>query len=514
MTKGYFPDRVIPPINAIGLEAALPAVATYCKAKPLKQFPHSYCVGHSVPKRKHLRRTLSTPNPLHQYLLSQEISLNYSSLQDHCRKSELTLTFPILGSKRALAPEHDLGEQPLIRAQRCAGARYLLRTDIARYYPSIYTHSIPWSLHQKSYAKANKTASLLGNRLDAQIRNCQGQQTSGIPIGPDTSFLIGEVIATTLDLKLKECVPNLRGTRNIDDYHLYFDSISEAETALAMLHTIAKQMELDINDPKTEIVQMPTALEPSWKSDLRNLQIRRAGKPQATDLMSLFDRAFEHSKHFPADSVLTYAAKQVLSAEVSEDNWLFCEAMLLQAAVSEPTMLSVLVDIYKQYGDFAKAGEPLSNAIHSICSYHAPLQQGNEVSWALWLAKRTDTPIIESVGNKIAGLDDDVVALISLDLQQHGLFKSTKIPLWESNMNAHSLNEAHWLLAYESQQHNWPTVKSIDYIKENEFFALLRDHDVCFYSDDLAPTSSSPGYFDDPGAAFAELEDLFSDDES
>src|SRR5437870_876133 len=116
-----------------------------------------------------------------------------------------------------------------------------------------------------------------------------GQTNWGIPIGPDTSFVIGEVLGTALDLKLQSRLPSLRGTRSIDDYYLYFSTVSEAEKGLAVLHEVSRELELEINDPKTEIVQLPERLEPTWKSELRNLTIRDSGQPQATDLLTLFD---------------------------------------------------------------------------------------------------------------------------------------------------------------------------------------------------------------------------------
>lgn len=431
MTTGYFPDRVIPPVNSLALKGTIFDLTNHIQ--PLmsailqKQGKvRSRCVTHSVPKRKHLRRSLSIPNPLHQFMAASEIASNWQELKSFCEQSPLGLSVPAEGNKRALMPTHDLSKEPILRAQRSIGMRYLLKTDIARFYPSIYTHSIPWALHGKTVARADKKYKLLGNRLDLWTRETQDKQTGGIPIGPDTSFLIGEIIGTALDLELTKKIPNLKGTRSIDDYHLYFQTVSEPESALAILHGIAKQYELEINDPKTEVIQLPDSFEPPWKSDLRGLTIRAAGQPQATDLLTLFDRAFGHSKSYPADSVLTYAAKQVLSTDIKEENWTFCEALLLRAALSEPTMLSVLENIYDRFLHFHQGNSALKDTLESICAYHAPLQQGNEVSWALWLAKKMKVNISKTVGDKIAEIDDDVVALIALDLMEQGYLRTTK----------------------------------------------------------------------------------------
>ena len=191
------------------------------------------------------------------------------------------------------------------------------------------------------------------------------------------------------------------------------------------------------------------------KSDLRSLTIRSAGQPQYTDLLSLFDRAYEHAKNYPSDSVLTYAARQVLSADIVEENWTFCESLLLRAAISEPTMLSVLGDIYDRFAAFHTDNRALTSTLESICSYHAPLQQGNEVSWALWLAKKMFVTISKTVGDKIAGVDDDIVALIALDLVEQAYLHTTQLGPWRGYMTAPNLYEDHWLLAYEAHEHGW-----------------------------------------------------------
>src|SRR5438128_6532414 len=187
MTRGYFPDRVIPPVNSLALSVAIPDMLAYAKPRIADiinkvngaAIPRSRCVTHSVPKRKHLRRSMSIPNPLHQCILSDEIATNWPSLAAFCVKSPLSLSVPKPSVDRALEATNDLGKHPLFRAQRSIGARYLLKTDIARFYPSIYTHSLPWALHGKSAARSDKKFNLFGNRLDLWLRETQDKQTGG-----------------------------------------------------------------------------------------------------------------------------------------------------------------------------------------------------------------------------------------------------------------------------------------------------------------------------------------------
>jgi hypothetical protein len=512
MTRGYFPDRVIPPVNSLALAMAIPDLLAHVRPKAADilarakgaGIQRSRCVTHSVPKRKHMRRSLSIPNPLHQCILSDEVASNWPELRAFCSQSPVSLSVPKPGTARSLEPTNDLYKQPLFRTQRSVGARYLLKTDIARYYPSIYTHSVPWALHGKAKARSDKKLGLLGNRLDLWLRETQDKQTGGIPIGPDTSFLIGEILGTALDLQLQSKIPSLRGTRSVDDYYLYFSTISDAERGLAALHDVAREFELEMNDPKTEVVPLPERLEPPWKSDLRSLVIRDIGQPQATDLLTLFDRAFEHARNFPADSVLTYAAKQTLSANITEENWSFCESLLLKAALGEPTMLSVLVDVYDKYAQYHRNSESLTNAIESICAYHAPLQQGNEVAWALWLANKMGVRISKEVGDRIAKLDDDVVALAAQDLHTLGLLEVSGFAKWRGHMTAGNLYDSHWLLAYEALEQGWlPPRGGSDYVGADDFFLILRKHGVRFYGGQFAMAASFFMYSDDEDAGEA-----------
>jgi hypothetical protein len=195
-------------------------------------------------------------------MLADEMANHWVELHAFCAQSPFALSVPVLDTERALRARHDLNQQSLFRAERSVGARYLLKTDISRFYPSIYTHSIPWALHGKATSRASSRSGLLGNRLDLWMRETQDKQTGGIPIGSDPSFLVGEIIGTALDLELQKRLPSLRGTRWIDDYYLYFETIADAESGLSVLHSVARQFELEINDPKSPLGRASYEISP------------------------------------------------------------------------------------------------------------------------------------------------------------------------------------------------------------------------------------------------------------
>jgi hypothetical protein len=78
-------------------------------------------------------------------MLVADIAANWIELRDFCARSPLALSVLTLSGHRTLLPREDLARQPIHRVQRSIGSRYLLKTDIARFYSSIHTHNIPWA---------------------------------------------------------------------------------------------------------------------------------------------------------------------------------------------------------------------------------------------------------------------------------------------------------------------------------------------------------------------------------
>lgn len=80
--------------------------------------------------------------------------------------------------------------------------------DINRFYGSIYSHSIPWAALGKTEALKQHKAKTLdkhwSSELDRLVRACNRNQTIGIPIGPDTSRVVSELVLSRIDHELKK----------------------------------------------------------------------------------------------------------------------------------------------------------------------------------------------------------------------------------------------------------------------------------------------------------------------
>ena len=113
--------------------------------------------------------------------------------------------------------------------QWMAGAKFVVEADIAACFPSIYTHSIPWALHNKDEArKSSSLTKLAGNLLDKCTQNTHDRQTNGLLIGPHASNIISEIILTRIDIEL-QANKYKKVMRYVDDYRYFADHYEEAE---------------------------------------------------------------------------------------------------------------------------------------------------------------------------------------------------------------------------------------------------------------------------------------------
>jgi hypothetical protein len=375
------------------------------------------------------------------------------------------------------------------------GARYLLLTDVSRFYHSIYTHSIPWALHTKQVAKHNRGPGLLGNRLDKLLRNAQDGQTIGIPVGPDTSLLMAELLLGAVDAIVAREMRKIRGVRYIDDYELAFGSLSEAENAVNELQDALTDYELALNGMKTRIVELPYPLDPVWALELSTYRLRTGRGAQGTDLINFFSRAFELSKERPTDSVLNFAIARLRSLTVDAGNWPLLQSLLLQCATGE---LGTLRFVQPEIDRYVQAGRTLArrtfiDVINAHIERHSRAGYSSEVAWGLWCLIAFGLPLDRRVATRVSALEDSIVALLALDARARGLVPRGGLDttLWESHMTGAGLFGEQWLLAYEANVKGWlPSVGGGDHVTADAGFGHLKQHGVYFY--DVAAQIAPP----------------------
>lgn len=132
---------------------------------------------------------------------------------------------------------------------------FIIVTDIADFYPSIYLHNIETYLRE-SIKESGKTAhaEALINIIKAMHSN---QTHKGLPIGPQFSRPIAEIILNEVDNILLQ--HNIVFIRYVDDYRIFCKTEAEAYKTLAFLaQTLYDVLNLKLSEPKTKIIDTET----------------------------------------------------------------------------------------------------------------------------------------------------------------------------------------------------------------------------------------------------------------
>lgn len=493
LLRGYFPKELPRPFTTTDYANALtakPAPSSWSKPRV------SQASSYSLARVGMFRRPLAICNPVQFYGLSEELNKSWPLLAPLLAGTPLSATAPtICRTGRTIQGRFPLGAKPQ-RAIECRlGRRFVLQTDISRFYSSIYTHSIPWAIHGKLAAKADKTTKLFGNRIDTWVRQGQDQQTVGIPIGPDTSLVLAELLMQRCDRRLLGMLPDVKGYRYIDDYELSFRSRTEAEEAYHILESCLSEFELALNPKKTAVRELPILLEAEWSVALRRFNMRTSKTGISYDLEHYFSLAFELHRKYPDESVLQYAIARLRSLEVSRAHWEKLQQLFLLCVAPEPACFPYAIDIII---DRKNKGAPilrsdLTEAIESLIIEHSPLRHSSEVANAVWAALALRLRIGSKAIKAVSKCGDPVVALLALDYKASGLCRPVMdTTLWQSYMSRDELHRSHWLLAYEARIKDWlPSNDVRDHIVSDAHFSHLAKMKVSFY--DVRHTSQRGG---------------------
>ena len=449
---------------------------------------HGQLTGHNVVRLGITRRNMYVPNPIPYLKLSRVLADNWGLIQTHCQQSQFSKSRPTenSGKGRAIITTSDFDELLFFRSNLRSTSKYILKTDITKFYPSVYSHSIPWALHGKTFAKSQqRNMQLFGNQLDLCVRNCQDKQTIGIPIGPDSSLVVSEIVLTAADILLQNQFPGINGIRYVDDYEFGFQTYTDAEKVLGVLQQVLQTFELSVNFAKTKIIDLPLPLDPMWIIELRSFNIRQVQKSQRMDLVQYFSTAIELSRTNKDDFVLKYAVARLRGINIDKANWDLAQDFLFQCVMVEP---STFIPVLERLMDAHQKGYPIDRQkIDSVMNYqishNGTSSKGSEVAWALWAMIFWNVPLSSNAANAISRMEDSFVALLALDANQRRLTPTgLDTSLWETFMTDQELYGNQWLLAYEANIKNWlPSVNGVDYVANDPAFGFLKSNNVEFY---------------------------------
>ncbi|MCR2832899.1 RNA-directed DNA polymerase [Parerythrobacter lacustris] len=365
----------------------------------------------SMPKRGHERRDLSIAHPVIQLALNNEITSNWRTLQKWLARQALSNDEIEIGQEfprsiKGINFDLHRVRKSLIRAE----SDWVLQTDINRFYPSIYTHSIAWAAYGKervkSCVKTKTYDGSLADRLDILVRSCNRNQTSGIPIGPESSRIIAEIISSRIDSQFLEKHPKAvleRIDRLQDDWLLGFEDRSEAETALATIFEIYRAFNLEINGSKTSIQHIADPVQADWISGLRGFLSHRSGSIGGNRLEEFLGLAIRLQGDEPGAPVMNYALSVLEGFRIKHRDVPMVESFLLRACSVAPwsfeRIVSLLITLHSETGRISKPR--IERRFKELMARAIARGHDYEVIWILYAFRGLGIAVREP---KLAGL--------------------------------------------------------------------------------------------------------------
>lgn len=397
-------------------------------------------IQYKATRYNNVPRLFTIPHPKPYIDLCFEIYDNWDKIKRICLNTRSLIKPKQHVDGRAIIMDYETSSEERNRYYKSAfGKKFIAHADIANCFPSLYSHAIPWALVGFTYAKNNRNVPRWFNKVDACLRSCSRNETSGVPIGPATSNIAAEIILERID----HCLKKFNYIRFIDDYTAYCRTHSEAEDFIRSLSIELMKYKLNLNIKKTEINKLPQAISEEWLGRLREA-IPNEKKISSAKVSNLLDTAVRLQKENPEGSILKYAANSIIRKLDNTSSIEFAKYIIKLCyyyPVLIPTLRKPLTRIYKNKSiNFKKK---LLFLLNESIIYG----RSDAICWTLYYLKIFHNSIPNTIANKIIDLGDCMSLALLTEFPSH----EKKAIRFAKKLNKNDPYEldTYWLLLYQ-----------------------------------------------------------------
>lgn len=500
LSRGYFPAK-LPPCFTTEMFGQF--ARTYCddlldtisnkKENEILTKPTLYYLA----RHNQIRRILAVLNPMSYFL----IACVFCAYKDEILKqaqSNFSLSSPkkeidTSPNTRSYTQNVAWENSDIVKLENRAGKLILLETDISRFYPSIYTHIIPWVLDGKETAKkCRNDAKKLGNILDRVFEWAQDGQTFGLPIGPDITFIIAEMILAHIDnlidaaMKKNNC-SDVCWIRRVDDCEFACNNKEQANKVLSIVQSTLNNFELELNTHKTKLTYLPTSITNDQIQNICEYELK-SNETDRKRILNYFNIAFDSFNH-NTKGALKYAVKSIKLENLRGTyqelfiNFI-CQCIVLEEGVVESALLK-LSSLMKNKELNDKSIEKIKQSLYATIKNHSERKHTSEVVWALWGLFLLEEHLDENITRQLCNMEDSFVYLMLIDLANKSFIKKTIIEQEIATFlekDTDKLTGKNWLIFYEIIHNNYIDAEKYNkYLEQDEFFQLLHNNGISFY---------------------------------
>ncbi len=504
MKSAYFP-RELPPVFTTSEFADFcenEFKAIHSDSYKLKSRDTNYAT-YTAPRTGNGRRALAIVNPSSQLNLALNITLHRSKIKKLIKLSGTSL-YSIEEDRKGYRAFKglDFRKWDSLVHEVCSKHPYILVADVSRFFYTAYTHSIPWAVVGKEKVKDwlrlpwNKSplAKHWSNSIDRSLQLCQSRETFGLPVGPDTSRVIAEVLMSGVegDQEYLALTDNRTALRLIDDFVIGFDNRDDAIRTLRALRKALWKFNLQLNEEKTGVFQSSEILRERWKLEF-DLKIPEAenAKDEREQVDHLINLTLHLCAEYKTDTPAIFACERFQYLLRFDENFgVLVDAAMRFArdypACTEHAVL-FLIESRLRCRKLGFDGKIEDWVKHEILK-GIESDKDHEMAWFLYLVgafrfelQQSDLGSISTVPNPI------VFSLLGL-LREHKLLKA---PLsswkWRATIrDKEYLAGEYWLPLYESVLRGWTKDKKlIAEVASSRLMSELRKNNISFLDDTL-----------------------------
>jgi hypothetical protein len=235
---------------------------------------------------------------------------------------------------------------------------FVVKADVSRFFYTVYSHSLTWAVMGKDKAKdmyfnnRSKFSDHWSNKLDYAVQSAQSRETFGIPVGPDTSRILAELIMSRIeqDKEMSFLLTKSNYARLIDDFIIGFHSENDAKRAIHKLRTALWKFNLQLNEEKTGV--FPSSVmttNKGWQWLMNNTRISRLNhQQQYADIHYLMEMALDHCASTGESSPANWACIRLTSTPTMATNLGFLLECLFRFSREFPSCIKTVCVFFDQ----------------------------------------------------------------------------------------------------------------------------------------------------------------------
>lgn len=246
LTRGWYPKEMPPLFASTSYAHAFSSRRNdFCAV--VNRFQRvTHPAQHVLATRRRVARVL---HPIGVSRLGMLLESMWPAIYRFCCSS------PFLGAGIQVCVENERAAERITCVAERPADGVILLSDIRSFYDTAQ-----FSVVKRVLCERVRVGTDEAKEIETALALANGGKTRGLPVGPDVSFIMAELLAIAIDIDLAE--GRLCGWRSIDDYAITIGAEIRAGSALETLAAVLSRYGLAINDRKTRLATERTMPNP------------------------------------------------------------------------------------------------------------------------------------------------------------------------------------------------------------------------------------------------------------